>query len=65
MKKLQAGDVLLANEYQVRRGNHVSGLVLGPSELRPNEYLVTFTNGIAKDISPRLIDDLFVVLTRE
>lgn len=56
---LPVGTLLLPNDYQVRRGDPVSGIILGPSKIRPDEYEVYLSNGITRDIGPRIIKDLF------
>lgn len=62
---LKRGDLLLANEYQVRRGDPISALVLGISPYRPNEYEVFLTNGFTHYLGENVIRDLFVLVSHE
>ena len=59
---LPIGTLLLPNDYQIRRGDPVSGIILGPSKIRPDEYEVYLSNGIARRLGDDVIQDLFVIV---
>lgn len=62
---LPIGTLLLPNDYQVRNGNPVSGLILKvmiDDELRFVNYHIHLSNGITKILGDDVIRDLFVVV---
>jgi hypothetical protein len=61
IEPLPNGTLLLPNDYQFRRGNPVSGLVLESRDsLLGKSYRVHLSNGNTKWIGDDVIKDLFV-----
>ena len=62
---LPVGTLLLPNDYQVRNGNPVSGLILQvliDERWNTINYLVHLSNGITRRIGDDVIRDLFQVV---
>ena len=62
---LPIGTLLLPNQYQVQRGNPVSGLILQvliDKKWNTVNYIVHLSNGITHRIGDDVIEDLFEVV---
>ena len=62
---LPIGTLLLPNQYQVQRGNPVSGLILQvliDKKWNTVNYIVHLSNGITRRIGDDVIEDLFQVV---
>jgi len=62
---LPIGTLLLPNDYQIRNGNPVSGLILQvliDERWKTINYIVHLSNGITRRIGDDVIEDLFEVV---